>query len=261
MPEMNFDAPEDGEETPLEDQEQEQEEPEQEPEPEPEQEQEPDRLSKLENAVSELVEWARGSQEQRTASEPVAKKPPKPNFGPNTVASALWDRIEAMEARFEEPWKKLEEQKRQDAAVEAEFTRLKDMTAQHIAAREAEGDPKVDARQVMDVLVKTGILTNRRVPYTEALDYAYNAVAYRAAKEAARKQGHSDVRRPDAKLPAPYRPGQQQRPAPAHRKPANANPYSLDQRTARLKKEFAEVEQQLSGKSPEELEDSLGFNQ
>jgi len=92
------------------------------------------------------------------------------------------------------------------------------------------------------------------------LKLAYNAAAYDSAKQRARNQGQQDVRRPDAKVPAPYRPSPAgARPQARPQTPQNvAKPNSLENRTARLKREMEQLDGQLSKMTPDDLHDAIG---
>jgi hypothetical protein len=261
MAEIEFDNPEDltqQEELPIEG-------PEEEPEPEsvPEEEAPPaeeDRVTRIEQAVAELVDWARSSGTQRPQPQPAQPARPKPNFGSDTVASVIWDRLEEIDQKQEARWNRVEQEREESAQLQTAYASLVDQTEQYLAQRVQEGDPKLTAQDVMPIVAQMGLLKDRRIPVTRALELAYNAAAYKSAKEMARNRGQQDVRRPDAKVPAEFRPRPSgARPQARPQTPQSvAKPNSLEARTARLKREMEDLDSRVAGMSPDELQDALG---
>lgn len=260
MPQMEFEEPQDlnQEEIPGDP-------PEEEPEPEPEPEEEApqgeeDRLAPLERAVSELVEWARGQGEQKQAPQAPPQARQRPNFGDNTVAAALWDQIEEVRAENATRWDKVERERDENTKLQTAYAGLVDQTEAYLAQRAQDGDPKLTVQDVIPIVAQMGLLKDKRIPVTHALKLAYNAAAYDAAKQSARNRGQQDVRRPDAKVPAPYRPNAQgARPQARPQTPQiSAKPNSLEARTARLKREMETLDAQVGKMSPDEIQDALG---
>src|SRR6267142_1750306 len=260
MPEIEFGEPEDlsqQEEIPGDP-------PEEEPEPEPAPEEEAapveeDRLGRLEQAVSQLVDWARAAPEQKAPSQPPPQARPRPNFGADTVAAVIWDRLDEIDQKQEARWNKVETERQENAQLQANYASLVDHAETYIAQRVQDGDPKLTVQDVLPVVAQMGVLKDRRIPITRALELAYNAAAYKSAKQMARNQGQQDVRRPDAKVPAEYRP----RPAGARpmarpQTPQTAKPNSLEARTARLKREMDELDGRVARMTPDEVSDALG---
>lgn len=262
LPEMEFEQPQGEYEEVYEEPQAGPEEPLPEPEPEPEpSDPAEDRFSRLESAVSELVEWARTSGERPQAQESAPPPRPRPNFGENTVAQALWDRIEESDRKNEERWGRIERLREENARVEAGLAQLTDQTEQYIGQRVGEGDPKVDTKSVMNVVAQMGLLRDRRIPVTRALQLAYNAIAFDSAKQQSRQRGQQEVRKPEARIPAPFNRTQPTARRPAAATPAPAPPAgnSLAARTKRLEQESNRLHQQLGKMSPDELQDQLGM--
>jgi hypothetical protein len=253
MAELNFEQPE-GEEP-----EQPQEEQlEAEPEPEIEAqapEEEPDRLVRLEQAVSQLVDWARSSQTPQAAAPAPQPSRKKPDFGNNPVADALWEEIQGLRNEIKEPWERLEKQREEDEAVRVAQAQLFDDAAQYINNRKASGDPEIKGEELVTMLISMGQLRDRRIPIQTALKNAYNAVAYDKMKDNVRNNTFNEVRKPGARLPAPYRPQAGQRlPQTA----TSRAPRPGESRLQALKREMEASDRQVAGMTPEQLEDSLG---
>jgi len=232
------------------------------PEPEPGPEPEPDeaaaqpedRLGRLEEAMSGLLDYFRSQatvQQTRAAERPAI---PKPDFGENAVASALWDRIEASDRRNEERWNQVEEERRAQGAIEAEFARLTDGAETYRQQRIKEGDPEVSQDALLRMLTSMGMVRDRRLPYNVAFEAAYNALAYRDAVGRARNQGVRDARTPTAKIPdyAPRVP----RPTQSREATPVQNGKPMD-RLARLKKEADDSLRAIGKLTREDLEEAF----
>lgn len=252
MAELNFDQPEGEEpEYPGDPAEETQPEPEPEPEPEP---QEDDRLAKLENAVSELVQWARSSEPVQSPAMTAAPARKRPDFGNNPVADILWDEMQAIRNEVKEPWQRLEKQREEDEQLRQAQAALYDDATRYIDNRKASGDPEIKGEELVTMLVSMGQLRDRRIPIQTALKNAYNAVAYDKMKDNVRTNTYNEVRKPGARLPAPYRPqpGQRQ-PSTVPNQSANPN----ESRLQRLKREMDSLDRQVAQMTPEQIEDSI----
>lgn len=236
------------------------EEPEPQPEPEPEpigeEEQEPeDRLSRMERALSEMVEWARGQQQNAPpAIAQAAPSRPRPNFGENTAAAALWDRIEEVDRNNQARWEQAHEAARLQAAVMQSLEQIEQLSEKHRQERVRQGDPDISTKQIMLKIEKMGMLRREDVSFEEAVKDAYNALAFDAAKTQARNQGVRDARSPNAKIPSEYRPS----PRPTvSRQPVGTNGQPVD-RFSRLKADAEKSLRDFQKLSPEEREQAWG---
>jgi len=168
--------------------------------------------------------------------------------------------MESIRAENEARWNKVEREREENVQLQTAYATLVDQAEQYIGQRAQEGDPKLSVQDVMPIVAQMGLLKDKRIPISHALKLAYNAVAFDSAKQRARNQGQQDVRRPDAKVPAPYRPSPAgARPQARPQTPQNvAKPNSLENRTARLKREMEQLDGQLSKMSPDDLHDAIG---
>ena len=251
----DFEIP--GGQPPEDEQEEQYQDPEPTPEPEPEPApQEEDRISAMERSLSDITEFLRS---QQTTKAPLSEAPavPKPDFQGNPVAEAIWNRIESINEKIDRKERQEREQARQSQEVEAEFTKLTDLVTTHVNTRVQGGEPQVPNEAVLQMLVNNGALQNRRVPYTTAIQNAYNALAYEAARKQAKTQGVNEARNPQAKVPARFTPAAQrqtQSRTPTITQEGRRNESKLD----KSKRESEEALRNLSRFSPDELADALG---
>lgn len=252
MAELNFDQPQ-GDEPDEQPDEQPEDQPE--PEPEPQAQEEPDRLSKLEDAVSQLVDWARNSAPQAQSAAPAAATPARkrPDFGDNPVANVLYDEIQSLREEFKQPWQRLEQQKAENDAINEAYASLQDDANRYIQSRASDGDPKVKPEELANMLISMGQLRDKRIPIAMALKNAYNAVAYDQMKENVRNNTFNEVRKPGARIPAEYRPGQRR---PQMQQAQGPRPG--ESKTNRLKREMDQTDAALARMTPDELADQFG---
>lgn len=252
--ELNFESPE-NEDRP-EEQEEQPEQPEEQPQEE-ETEADPteQRFQSIENALSETLEYLRNTHSQKKEDASPQEKRPAPNFGDNTPAQILWDELQALRKEIKEPWERVQKEREKNDALAAAEAALLDQTVNYVASRKSQGDPDIDPRRVVGLLISMGQLANPRIPITEALKNAYNASAFDEAKKQTRNQTFQDARKPDAKIPAPYR-----RPVTPNTAGTRTNSGERpgETKSQRLKREMEAADQRLSRFSPDDLADAFG---
>lgn len=188
---------------------------------EPAPESEADRVARLEQSHAEVVAYLRAISEERQrepAQKPAEPARTKPNFGENTVAAALWDRIEESDRKFDDWKRQQDEEKRAAIAIQSQFAELETKSAQYIEEQAGKGLPKVSQDDLKRKLLDMGQLGNRRIPIEKAVQDAYRAVAWDAALEATKNRAVNDMRKPDARVPSRFTPAatqQTRRTAPA----------------------------------------------
>lgn len=215
-----------------------------EPAPDPE----VDRLGRLEQSQAEVVAYLRALSEERQrepAQKPAETPRPKPNFGENTVAAALWDRIEEAERKNEARWNAIHEEKERAERVQQSFVDLEQKAQSFIDEQVKKGEPAVKLDDMKRTLLEMGMLANRRVPVERAVQLAYRALSYDTAVEAAKTRAVNDMRKPDARVPSRFTPAATQQPrrnTPAT--PQNGNKRNTPSLSA---EQVAEALEELGG--------------
>lgn len=264
--EFEFDAPqmemEQQEQPPVQD-------PEPQPEPQPPLEPQPDpnedRLRGIEDYLSRVNEFLQQIQEQQSQQQqPTVQQSPamqpqrqRPNFGDNTVAQLLWDRIEELSGEIKRPWEEQQKAEAENRRLEVAYAALQDDASRYIDEKVRSGEPRVSVEQLSRTLAQMGMIRDRRVPIRTALDYAYGALAYQSARDQARQQGINEVtRNPAARVPVGMNPPQPYQ-RPQMRQPMQPHgPVPTPKN--RLEAEMQKLDAALGKVSPDDLASALG---
>lgn len=217
-----------------------------------------DYLGGIHQYFQEQREQNHAPQPAPTPAAPVQRTAPAEISG-NPTAFALWNEVQALRGEMQAPWERLEQQRRDQERTNAAYAQLSDQATQYATQRKQDGDPEVDPRSLLQTLAAMGMVKDNRIPLNTAMEYAYNALAYRSAKDRARNQAQIDMRKPNARIPAPFRAPSQFN-AVNRVRPASvpAIPAQPQNRMAALKAEMAALDRELGTKTPDDIADSFG---
>jgi hypothetical protein len=223
-----------------------------------------ERFRSMEDYLARVSQYLESVQQPQQAPAPAPQpvvQRQRPNFGDNTVAATLWDELQALRSEIREPWERVERERKEKEATDQAFAQLQDEASRYIAQRKQEGDPEVDQTSLIRTLSAMGMIRDKRIPVTTALEYAYNAIAFKTAKQRAGTQALIDARKREARLPVfrsqnaaqvgGPRPTMNRQPMPG------TSPRPLS-RAEQLQAEMKKLEAQLSQVHPDDLAESFG---